>query len=586
MNTAVLSDSHHDTEREHETNEPEYSGILPLPRLTPGHCISDKYLIRGVLGTGGFAVVYEAEHLGLQCVMAIKVLHVNEHTPETLIARFREEARISAVVHHLNVLDVHDTGTLEDGSPYLVMERIHGETLHARMSRGLLPIHEVVEVARQLLNALGMLNERGIVHRDIKPENLMLHTSRSGERIVKLVDFGISKMGMRSTIDGGVIGTPHYMSPEHLSGEEVTVQSDLYAAGVVLYEALAGQVPFDGTNLNALVFAVLHCDVPALRVLRPDCPPELERIVCTAMNRDRTVRYASPEAMLADVEELARALRTPGHAQPTLAYAEPRAIRADLSGDKPSGVDGSDYGVAPQVWTSLATSIAPDHVIPSRRSRVGRALLLSAACLFFAALGPRLEPASTSPTASASGLTQTSALPSFDPKQEHTIGNFHPELVAASATGPELFAGVALEPASVGDAQGPHKQRVQKEHAETSPPAKAHLERVRAARVSAMPLAGHAGEAQDGKLAENLHGNLLSAALANYVRGRHTEAHLLYRRATTLDPSAPQAWRGLGIVAARVGNKSEARSALERYLVLKPGASDAEAIRKRLKELR
>jgi serine/threonine-protein kinase len=239
--------------------------------------------------------------------MAIKVLHVTADTPRELIARFHEEAHISATVHHRNVIDVHDTGTLDDGSPYLVMERVEGETLHARMRHGTLTIREVLELGTELLNVLCVLSELGIVHRDIKPENLMLQTAHHGGRVVKLVDFGISKVVhselSASTSSGReLVGTPHYMSPEHLSGEEVDARSDIYAAGVVLYEALTGRLPHDSSSLPGLIFSVVTGRPRAIRSLRFDCPAELERIVLRALEPDRQRRYATPLEMLADLE--------------------------------------------------------------------------------------------------------------------------------------------------------------------------------------------------------------------------------------------------------------------------------------------
>jgi len=308
MNTAILDDDDL-TDDLGDTENAGHSGIHPVDRLKRGEPVGDKYVVKGTLGTGGFAVVYRAEHTTLGRAVAIKVLHVEADTSPALIERFRQEARIAAVVHHPNVLDVYDTGTLADGSPYLVMELIDGETLYRRMARRGLTIPALVEVARQLLTALAILSERGIVHRDIKPENVMLHTPGQGLTVVKGLDFGISKnMGqcdLHLTSVGSMIGTPHYMSPEQIRGEDVDTRSDLYALGVVLYEALTGRVPYDGASLNALVLAALNGDLTPVSEMRPDCPQELERIVVKAMSRSREQRYATPAEMMADLDALA-----------------------------------------------------------------------------------------------------------------------------------------------------------------------------------------------------------------------------------------------------------------------------------------
>ncbi len=307
-----------------DTHDAQQSGVHPVQRLRRGDVIGAKYLVRGTLGIGGFAVVYDAEHSGLGKAVAIKVMHLDADTPPGLLERFRQEARISALVHHPNVLDVYDTGSLEDGSPYLVMERIEGETLYRRMTRRGLSVPALVEVARQLLAGLSVLAEHGIVHRDIKPENIMLHSPSRSLTVVKILDFGISKLAADvrlsepthshrryPTYKGAMIGTPHYMSPEQIRGEAVDARSDLYALGVVLYEALTGRVPYDGASLNALVLAALNEDIKPVCASRPDCPAELERIVLKAMSRDRNERYAYPHEMLAELERLADALRMP-----------------------------------------------------------------------------------------------------------------------------------------------------------------------------------------------------------------------------------------------------------------------------------
>jgi serine/threonine-protein kinase len=273
----------------------------------PGDYIGGKYRIRGVLGVGGFGVVYEAEHVGLRRAVAVKVLHVSDAVSDAAVGDFRQEARIAALAHHPNLLEVHDTGTLDDGSPYLVMERVVGETLCERMSRGPLTVCDTLGIARQLLSALCALSAHGIVHCDIKPANLMLCDVLGGEQVLKLVDFGSARVlhpgqDLQSRRRGRLTGTPHYMSPEHLTGAPLTVQTDLYAAGVLLYECLTGRPPFDGVTPRALLLSALTCKPWPLRIMRPDCPRRLERVVATALQSELSRRYASPHAMLAAIE--------------------------------------------------------------------------------------------------------------------------------------------------------------------------------------------------------------------------------------------------------------------------------------------
>jgi serine/threonine protein kinase len=288
--------------------------VFPLAResLSPGDVIAGKYRVRGELGRGGFAVVYDAEHLGLQQAVALKVLHRSNGTPSVLLERFAREVRISALVRHPHVLQVHDVGVLSDGSPFLVMEKIQGETLHHYLClAGRLSLEQTIELTRQLLSALVALASRGIVHRDIKPENLMLTTTDSGDLLLKLVDFGIALVGSeqisasRLTRHGALVGTPHYMAPEQLRSEVVDARVDIYATGVVMYQALTGSMPFDGEDLGALALNVLHGNARRVRSLRPDCPPQLAAIVDRALAREPDRRFPSAATMLAALNDVA-----------------------------------------------------------------------------------------------------------------------------------------------------------------------------------------------------------------------------------------------------------------------------------------
>jgi len=214
------------------------------------------------------------------------------------------------------VLEVFDAGSLPDGSPFLVMEKIHGATLHHHLYLAKkLGIREAIELSRQLLSALVALAERGIVHRDIKPENLMLTRDEAGELQLKLVDFGIALVrndrleGLhdsfepRLTMQGALIGTPHYMAPEQLRSELVDARVDIYATGVVMYQAITGSMPFDGADLSSLTLNVLHGNARSLRELRRDCPPRLARLIERALQRDPACRYASAVSMLAALQQ-------------------------------------------------------------------------------------------------------------------------------------------------------------------------------------------------------------------------------------------------------------------------------------------
>jgi serine/threonine-protein kinase len=237
-----------------------------------GATIDAKYKVLGALGEGGMGTVFEAEHMSIGRLVAIKVLHPNQAGKATAVRRFHQEARAAAAIGHPNICEVYDIGTLGDGSPYLVMEKLVGETLADRIAneRGL-PLADVIDILLQVLSALVVAHEKRIVHRDIKPENVFLSTRVGCAPLVKLLDFGVSKMipvpgdeqrageeNVDLTRIGMVMGTPHYMSPEQARGErDLDGRVDLYACGVMLYEALTGRRPFNASSYERLLLQII-----------------------------------------------------------------------------------------------------------------------------------------------------------------------------------------------------------------------------------------------------------------------------------------------------------------------------------------
>ena len=273
--------------------------------------IDGKYNVRGTIGSGGMGVVLEAEHTGLSRIVAIKILHPHLAGDEVQTKRFMREARTAGMTGHRNVCTVFDAGFLEDGRPYLVMERLYGQSLANRITDGR-PISTdvAVEITCQALSALGAVHRAGVVHRDVKPDNVFLveQPERPGEVYVKVLDFGTSKpmSGPERDLTGtGIaIGTAYYMSPEQARGErDLDGRVDVYACGVMLYEMLSGQRPFVGSSEHGVLLKILAGSTIPLRTAAPNVSPELEAIVAKAMAREREDRYQS-------TEELAEALDT------------------------------------------------------------------------------------------------------------------------------------------------------------------------------------------------------------------------------------------------------------------------------------
>jgi serine/threonine protein kinase len=272
--------------------------------------------VRGILGEGGMGTVFEAEHITLGRSVAIKVLHSAHATKKDSIRRFQQEARAAGAIGHPNICGVIDLGTLDDGSPYIVMERLLGETLADRVaSEGGLPFEDVIDILIQVLSGLVAAHEQQIVHRDIKPENIFLTRRVGCPPLVKLLDFGVSKMTGRGgavraedlalTRTGMVMGTPFYMAPEQARGErDLDARVDLYACGVILYEALTGRRPFTAANYNALLVQILTASPRPAIELRPALPPGFGAVIDKAMARRREDRYATASDFQRDLQAL------------------------------------------------------------------------------------------------------------------------------------------------------------------------------------------------------------------------------------------------------------------------------------------
>ena len=262
--------------------------------------------MRGTLGEGGMGTVFEAEHIALGRSVAVKVLNHTHATKKDSIRRFQQEARSAGAIGHQNICGVMDLGTLDDGSPYIVMERLQGETLAERVAAEAgLPFDDVIDILVQVLSGLVAAHEQQIVHRDIKPENIFLTRRVGCPPLVKVLDFGVSKMtgplgasvrqeDLALTRTGMVMGTPYYMAPEQARGErDLDARVDLYACGVILYEALTGRRPFVALNYNALLVQILTATPRAASDLRPALPLGFEAVIEKAMARRREDRYAT-----------------------------------------------------------------------------------------------------------------------------------------------------------------------------------------------------------------------------------------------------------------------------------------------------
>jgi eukaryotic-like serine/threonine-protein kinase len=302
-----------------------------------GRVIGDRYGVTTLIGEGGMGEVYEAEHLAMGRLVAVKVLNPKRAQDREAISRLRHEARVAGTLGHPNICAIYDMGRLDDGSPYLVMERLHGETLAQRLLREKrLPIEDLVDVMVQVLSALSAAHQRGIIHRDLKPDNIFLSRREGMRPIPKLLDFGISKSEdveeTMADLTGQTVaaGTPFYMAPEQARGDRgLDHRIDLWATGIILYECLSGRRPFDARNYNALLVQILSSTPRALSEIQPDVPPALERIVERALCKLPADRFQTA----LEVQTALRAVNLADAAATSKMPAKRRPIASDPISD-------------------------------------------------------------------------------------------------------------------------------------------------------------------------------------------------------------------------------------------------------------
>lgn len=265
-----------------------------------GKMLDDRYEILDVLGVGGMAVVYKAKCHRLNRLVAVKMLKPELAEDEEIRSRFHDESQAVAMMSHPNIVNVYDVNQTE-GIEYIVMELIEGITLKQYMKkRGTaLNWREALHFSTQIFQALKHAHSRGIVHRDIKPQNIMV--LRDGS--VKVADFGIARISdSQRTMTSETLGSVHYISPEQAKGSDIDGRSDLYSAGVVLYEMLTGRLPYEGDSAISVALQHINSIPLSPRELVEDIPVGMEQITMKCMAPNRDLRYNNAEEVLADLE--------------------------------------------------------------------------------------------------------------------------------------------------------------------------------------------------------------------------------------------------------------------------------------------
>ena len=275
-----------------------------------GTTIAGRYLVEAAIGEGGMATVYGARHKLVDRPCAVKIMNAALAKNEVIRERFRREAKAAQKLAHPNIIEIFDQGELPDGSLFLVMELLEGETLADVVVRGKVSIERTLPIAIQIARALARAHDLEVIHRDLKPENVFLARFDGIEDEVKLLDFGIARsmQDVRLTGAGEVFGTPQYMAPERITSIDAGPAADLYALGVMLYEMLSGRLPFDAPDVASFFVKHLKENPRPLRSLEPGVPAELERLVMDMMAKAPKDRPVDAHRVHADLVAIAGGL--------------------------------------------------------------------------------------------------------------------------------------------------------------------------------------------------------------------------------------------------------------------------------------
>jgi serine/threonine-protein kinase len=291
-----------------------------------GETIAGRYEVEELVGHGGMSSVYKARDALLERHVALKVLHEQYNGDEDFVERFKREARAVAQLQHPNIVTVIDRGE-ENGRQFIVFEYVEGENLKEHLVRaGRLDLREALEIALEVARGLAFAHEQGLIHRDVKPQNVLLN----GDGRAKVTDFGIARTvdvdGMTQT--GTVLGTSNYIAPEQASGHQVDAHSDVYALGAVLYELLAGEVPFQGDSFVAVAMKHIHEPAPNLLDVRQDVPLRVAAAVDRALEKDPEQRFPTMDAFAAELEACLAELDQGADGQATMVIPSRQRTRA------------------------------------------------------------------------------------------------------------------------------------------------------------------------------------------------------------------------------------------------------------------
>jgi eukaryotic-like serine/threonine-protein kinase len=470
--------------------------------VKPGDVLAEKYRVERVLGQGGMGVVVLAEHIELRERVAIKFLLDEDTDSPELAERFMREARAAVRIKSEHVVRVIDVSRLPSGSPYMVMEYLEGEDLAQRLLSGPVAIEDAVDYVIQCCEAMQVAHRSGIVHRDLKPANLFLTQRPDGSPLIKVLDFGISKVKstdaaqLSLTHTQAMMGSPLYMSPEQMrSSKDVSASADIWSLGVILHELIAGDVPFIAATFPEVLVQVMSAEPPRLRTLRADVPEGLEAVVLRCLQKDPGDRFASVAGLGVALSPYAspRTLSLQARLKSSLSQPPPALVPAQRL-DVPRTADAPPVPLAPPpvAAESAVADVLPtrtntawagqssneERAVASRRRRyvaVALGAFVLAGVGVAVSLGSREPPKVVPPAASpAAALPAQQRLP-----EPVTAPHPAPAPKVAPANDPAAAPEAAAEPSAAAARPAPKETRATQQHsgapAEVNPAAGASL---------------------------------------------------------------------------------------------------------------
>jgi serine/threonine protein kinase len=360
----------------------DHTKLQVAHELQPGMIIRNKYQILSRIGIGGMGLVYCGRHLTFNELCAIKIVNDDIAGDATFLQRFQTEAVVTRKLRHPNAVRVDDFDYTEDGRPFIVMELVEGKNISEILqTEGALAVPRAVRIARQVALAIAMAHKLGIVHRDLKPGNIILTTDDHGQEVAKVLDFGIAKLREAAgesrpemTMTGMVVGTPLYMSPEQFMGKkaggEIDGRTDIYSLGVVLYQMVTAQLPFEAETPYALMLQHLQGAVTPPHELKPELhiPEALSRVILKAMEKSREQRFQTAEEFVAALDGIPTdtfANAVAGNATPEPAPAAPAASAVTaqpVTAAKTASKSEAASGIVTQASPVLVASVQSDSV--------------------------------------------------------------------------------------------------------------------------------------------------------------------------------------------------------------------------------